>query len=255
MNLAAATAAAAYKYTYTLSRSLYVPLTSRCNSVPLPVTRGPGFALPRPVAESLVGMRLADRAPPPGRGAAVLPDRYRDYDEEDDSSRVHFPPYDLPLVNCLYHGQDDVDGVGDLPGHLRRRRQIIADASAGGGGGVVADDGLRPSISTLIEEVRSRLDLIQPAIAADGAGGGGVAGGFDQVVIAGEGEPTLRMDALLASHAPFDRIVVVGSTVTAMTTTTTPPATAAMAPPPRRADRRHRPPEAAAYDDGRDSWR
>ena len=193
---AASTASAAYKYTYTLGRSLYVPLTSRCNSVPLPATRGPGFALPRSVAESLVGVRDAES------GAAVPPDWYRDYDESDDASRVYLPPHDLPLVNCLYHrGHDDdiIDGVGDLPGHLRRRRQMIADASAAGGDGVgIADDGLRPSISTLVGEVRSRLDLLQPAIATDGSKGGLVAGEFDQVVIAGEGEATLRMDALLA---------------------------------------------------------
>ena len=57
---ATATATSLYKYTYTLGRSLYVPITSRCNSIPLPVTRGPGFVLPESVAESLLHVRHAE---------------------------------------------------------------------------------------------------------------------------------------------------------------------------------------------------
>ena len=122
-------------------------------------------------------------------GAAVPPDWYPDYNESDDASRVYLPPYDLPLVNCLYHcghDEDIINGVGDLPGHLRRRRQMIADASAAGGDGIgIVDDGLRPLVWTLVGKVRSRLDLLQPAIPTNGAKGGLVAGGFDQVVLAG----------------------------------------------------------------------
>ena len=47
----------------------------------------------------------------------------------------------------------------------------------------VENDGIEPSISSIVDEVSSRL---------------GHDPDFDQVVVAGEGEPTLRMDALLA---------------------------------------------------------
>ena len=161
-------ATAIYKYTYTLGRSLYVPLTSRCNSVPLPVTRGPGFQLPRTVAETLVRVRNADV---PG---SVRSDLYDDWLEDE---RVELPPYNIPLVDGLYdHGGDD------LPRHLERQRQIARKARDDGEQHLL-DDLLQPSISTLVEELSSRLDNSTD---------------FDQVVIAGEGEPTLRMDALLA---------------------------------------------------------
>lgn len=180
MAATAATAATAiYKYTYTLGRSLYVPLTSRCNSVPLPQTRGPGFLLPLPAAEALARVRNAELPP----GPSVLPttDLYEDWLEEHD--RVGLPEYDLPLVSGLYRFGDG----GDLSESLQRRREIQAamNASSGGDGGGDAeiDDLLQPSISSLVDEVSSRLDF-DP--------------NFKEVVIAGEGEPTLRMDALLA---------------------------------------------------------
>ena len=181
---AAMVSTALYKYTYTLGRSLYVPLTSRCNSIPLPSTRGPGFTLPRLVAETLVNIRNVEM---PG----CVVDYFRDYDI--DEERVFLPPYDLPLVNSLYKQQQlQGDSSDDLKEHLRQRRQVIADrgtATVDGGDEVgetciVTDDGLRPSISTIINEVRSRLGTSSVE--------------YDQVVIAGEGEPTLRMDALLA---------------------------------------------------------
>jgi hypothetical protein len=121
-------------------------------------------------------------------------DYFRDYDI--DEERVFLPPYDLPLVNSLYKQQQQLqnDGSSDeLKEHLRQRKQVIANRGITtvadshdelGETCIVTDDGLRPSILTIINEVRSRLDT--PSVE------------YDQVVIAGEGEPTLRMDALLA---------------------------------------------------------
>jgi len=43
--------------TYTLGRSLYVPLTSRCNTKTLPQTRGPKFQLPAHVVSTLCRFR------------------------------------------------------------------------------------------------------------------------------------------------------------------------------------------------------
>ncbi|KAL7523573.1 hypothetical protein ACHAXR_001084, partial [Thalassiosira sp. AJA248-18] len=181
---AASTATAICKYTYTLGRSLYVPITSRCNSIPLPSTRGPEFVLPRSVAESLIRVRNAEAQQ---SSSMISPKLYDDYWLEDD--RVGLPPYDLPLVNGLYQFNNASDDDNYLSRHVQQQREIAAaqQKQGGGGGGgeceEVLDDLLEPSIATLVDEVSYRLDN-EPT--------------FDQVVIAGEGESTLRMDALLA---------------------------------------------------------
>lgn len=139
------------------------------------------------MAESLVNVRNVEM---PG----CVVDYFRDYDI--DEERVFLPPYDLPLVNSLYK-QQQLQGdssIDHLKEHLRQRRQIIANRDGQttnvdrgdevGEKYIVTDDGRRPSTLTIINEVRSRLDTLSVD--------------YDQVVIAGEGEPTLRMDALLA---------------------------------------------------------
>ncbi len=124
---------------------------------------------------------------------------YSQVDEDDEESngnrRLESPPYDLPLVNSLYEFH-----YGDISRHLQRRREIFGgtanpNSDEGGGEGeqqryaAVLDDGLQPSISTLVNEVTSRLQQNHQASAEER---------YNQVVIAGEGEPTMRMDALLA---------------------------------------------------------
>jgi len=49
--------------TYTLGKSLYVPLTSRSNSYTLPQTRGPNFLLPSSVVSSLLLLRKIESDP------------------------------------------------------------------------------------------------------------------------------------------------------------------------------------------------
>jgi|Transcript_18970 hypothetical protein len=155
------TATAIYKYTYTLGRSLYIPLTCRCNSIPLPVTRGPKFVLPREVADALMNVRNAEF---PGHGFGHADDG----GGEGDDDRERLPPFPKKwLVNDLYAD------INPPPRQSQKHDSITAD---------IIDDSIQPSISTLINEVHSRLSS-DP---------------FDQLVIAGEGEPTLRMDALLA---------------------------------------------------------
>jgi hypothetical protein len=132
------------------------------------------------VAESLVNVRNVEL---PG----CVVDYFRDYDI--DEERVFLPPYDLPLVNSLYKQQQQQNGGGgssdELKEHLRQRKPTnVGSRDEVGETCIVTDDGLRPSISTIINEVRSRLDTSTVE--------------YDQVVIAGEGEPTLRMDAILA---------------------------------------------------------
>ena len=45
------------RFVYKLGNSLYVPLTSRCNSLTLPQLRGEGFVLPTPVVAALCRVR------------------------------------------------------------------------------------------------------------------------------------------------------------------------------------------------------
>lgn len=54
--------------TYALGRSLYVPLTSRTNSVSLPKTRGPSFSLPPDVLTSLEEVRRLELLGDAGEG-------------------------------------------------------------------------------------------------------------------------------------------------------------------------------------------
>ena len=170
---ASSAATALYKYTYTLGRSLYVPITSRCNSIPLPATRGPGFLLPRGVAEALCVYRNAEV---PGSVPADVygnDNSMEDYNEQ--QQRVHLPPYTMPLVNSLYEFNTN------LPEYLQQQGEMKQT----NGANQLIDDWIEPSIESLVDEVTTRLELAPR-------------GQYDQVVIAGEGEPTLRMDALLA---------------------------------------------------------
>jgi len=168
-----------YKFTYTLGRSLYVPITSRCNSIPLPSTRGDGFVLPKAVAQSLVNVRNMEE---PG---CVRENIYNEYSDDD---RVMLPRYDFPLVNSLYQFH-----YNDLSKHIQQQKDIKESQEEGDDNDYIEDDGIEPSIESLVNEVTTRLNDDSD-------------NQFDQVVIAGEGEPTLRMDALLAvahSIKPF----------------------------------------------------
>mmetsp|Transcript_27286 Transcript_27286/g.55920 ORF Transcript_27286/g.55920 Transcript_27286/m.55920 type:complete len:356 (+) Transcript_27286:65-1132(+) len=171
--MASSAATALYKYTYTLGRSLYVPLTSRCNSVPLPQTRGPGFLLPREVVEALVRVRQAEQNLP-------LDFDLTPYRSGLDDDRFSLPPYDMPVVNGLY---PPASLASFTEYNQKKRGEREQDANA-----LYEDDSLQPPISTLLDEITSR---IQPDT-------GNFTNEFDHVVIAGEGEPTLRMEALLA---------------------------------------------------------
>ena len=114
----------------------------------------------------------------------VREDIYNEYSEDD---RVMLPRYDFPLVNSLYKFH-----CNDLSKHIQQQRDI-KESQKEDDNEYVMDDGLEPSIESLVNEVTTRLNDDSDDQ-------------FDQVVIAGEGEPTLRMDALLAvahSIKPF----------------------------------------------------
>lgn len=153
-----------HKNIYTLGRSLYIPITCRCNSIPLPVTRGPGFLLPKSVADALVSVRHVEC----GEHVPLL-------NVED--NKVALPDFPKKwLVNCLH---DD----------LHTSSLSMSEGKDTIDGKYVLDDRINPSITMLTNEAISYLDNKSQEQS------------FDQIVIAGEGEPTLRMDALLSiSH-------------------------------------------------------
>ena len=130
--------------TYALGRSLYVPLTCRSNSCPLPDTRGPGFVLPADVVGSLLALRRLELAhPASGGGDGNI----------SSGEKMHLPPLDLPYVS---HIDDTVAGP------------------------IITDDMLCKDIESRFQDAkRSRKQ-------------------YDSLVIAGEGEPTLRLSTLLS---------------------------------------------------------
>jgi len=97
-----------------------------------------------------------------------------------DDDRFSLPPYDMPVVNGLY---PPASLASFTEYNQKKRGEREQDANA-----LYEDDSLQPPISTLLDEITSR---IQPDT-------GNFTNEFDHVVIAGEGEPTLRMEALLA---------------------------------------------------------
>lgn len=150
--------------TYSLGRSLYIPLTSRSNSVTLPETRGPGFVLPAETVASLC--------------------RVRDV-EHNRKEWFHW---------CQY--LDTQEMPQKLPPALERVRQLKISSEEQ----EEDKDGRYPLVSTLMEEIDRVLIESSP----------------EAIVIAGEGEPTLRSQAVLAvaracrSRAPLVRLVTNG---------------------------------------------
>jgi len=171
------------KFTYTLGRSLYVPVTSRCNSVPLPQTRGPNFTLPRDIAETLLRFREAEQ---PGSVPPEMHEAWLGGFDDDGEDRVRMPPYTQVLLNSLYPNQTD-DLLRTVQDQKRNRELMSSVAAA------AVPDPLQPSIASLIDEVESRIDEGNHSARNEGG-----KRAYDSVVIAGEGEPTLRMDACLA---------------------------------------------------------
>ena len=131
------------RLSYTLGRSLYLPLTSHCStSLTLPETRGPNFLLPSYVVASLCRVRDAER------GEA----RWKHW--------------------CLW--LDMQEGGQLLPARVT---EPAVEATG------------RPTVEELLQEVASHNEP------------------YDAIVIAGEGEPTLRLDAL---YELMERRLVVG---------------------------------------------
>ena len=105
------TAASILRFTYRLGRSIYIPLTSRCNTIPLPVTRGPGFTLNSDVVDVLRNFRVVENSSP---GISWMNGASSDEGSGRTDKSVHkvvFPEYDLPLVTSLYNYQDEIEST------------------------------------------------------------------------------------------------------------------------------------------------
>lgn len=162
---------AAVALTYSLGRSLYLPLTCRCNSATLPQTRGPGFVLPDDVVDALSEVRRLEGfgrtgVHEPGGGADSATN-------ESAGGKRPLPPPSWPMVDVLPDPQAALDD----------------DANSGRCGAPVKssevdDDGRAPTVQSLVAETLTLLERERQR--------------YDSVVIAGEGEPTLRLGALLS---------------------------------------------------------
>lgn len=139
--------------TYTLGNSnhhvVYVPLTSYCNSVTLPQTRGPNFRLPPNVVASLC--------------------RIRDVESGISSTEGWWKQWWSVWLD-----------------HPATSQKMPAKANAA----TVLDEkdsDRRPTVDELVAEVKAHLLNNKPNGTVDWT-----------IVIAGEGEPTLRLNALIA---------------------------------------------------------
>jgi hypothetical protein len=141
---------AASVFTYTLGKSLYIPLTSRCNSLTLPQTRGVNFVLPNSVISSLLNVRLA---------------------EDHQSDNVSISDYDsqITLEDRSILPPNNLSWKVEEPW----TNQSVATSKT------IPEF---PSTHALFQEVKHHLELHVHDI--------------DSIVFAGEGEPTLRLEAL-----------------------------------------------------------
>ena len=143
---------AAHVFTYTLGKSLYISLTSRCNSLTLPQTRGVNFALPNSVIASLLNVRQAEIQHSDDAVANI-----------DEYSHIQFEG------KSLLPPKDDSSWKNDLVGGID---SMLHDTP-------IPEF---PSTNVLFKEVKHHLELCTDDI--------------EEIVFAGEGEPTLRMKTL-----------------------------------------------------------
>lgn len=141
------------RLTYSLGKSLYVPLTSRCNAKTLPTTRGTNFLLPPAVVASLCRVRNCEHDSVQWKNWCTW------LDTQKSSFSQKLPPSLETISEIIISMSDDSDDDNDNK-HATPRR---------------------PTVTELMEEIQSVSKRSS----------------FDAIVIAGEGEPTLRWKELL----------------------------------------------------------
>ena len=185
-------------YTYQLGRSLYIPLTSKCNSNTLPCTRG-GIpflkTLPKDVLRSLVLVRVAEHEnSPPFTSLNVF---------KSDTLREDI---DSTISSWLQNGQnndyDDTDMVEKIRNILSSSLSLTETEMQLNGvddtNDIIFDnDGFYPSIETLYHEIKYLFHNTKPSISTDKETSTTSQNlPIESIVFAGEGEPTLRLDAI-----------------------------------------------------------
>jgi hypothetical protein len=174
---------AASYFTYTLGRTLHVPLTSKCNSQTLPQLRGNGFTLPVHVVAALCRVRDAERASTTSTAAStdtssapaatppLPPPRWAGwcaYLDTQEGGRQKLPPPDGPALARL--PPPPPPAVGEVSSNAERA----------------------PKLDDLLEEIRQQLVL-----GGSSAAGSSSPGEIESVVLSGEGEPTLRWNDMI----------------------------------------------------------
>ena len=144
--------------TYALGRSLYVPLTCRSNTRTLPETRGPGFVLPTDVVSSLLEVRRLELLGGAGDDV-ILADSKLGRNSGAGVSLSTDGKMHLPPLDLPYVSHLD-DATASSP-------QIVTD-------------------EMLCKDIESRFQHAKRNNLQ-----------YDSLVIAGEGEPTLRLSTLL----------------------------------------------------------
>ena len=151
-------------FLYKLGNSLYVPLTSRCNSRTLPQLRGEGFLLPTPVVAALCRVRDAELH---HRSTGDRAERKEWHDTIGDGDGDPPPKTTLPPPTF--------EAVATLP-PLRG-----TGGDAGAGHEPLLPPSREPRLDDLMREIRHefREDDTTDVV--------------ESIVVAGEGEPTLRL--------------------------------------------------------------
>ena len=164
------TTASILRFTYRLGRSIYIPLTSRCNTIPLPVTRGPGFTLNSDVVEVLRNFRLVENSPGSWmNGASIDEDSGR---MDNSVHKVVFPEYDLPLVTSLYNYQDEIESTTSTSTATTKSNNNDENNVQNMKQMHIQEDSIQPSIEMLVDQVATHLeddlDLHEVCIAGEG---------------------------------------------------------------------------------------
>ena len=159
-------------FTYKLGRSLYIPITSRCNSRTLPELRGEGFMLPAHVVAALCRIRDVEQNTQAWSG-------WCNYLDTQDGGKFQLPP--RPATDSQ-----------------QETRQQSEDKQE------------RSLVKELFQEVQdycSRI-VVDPSTAKE-IEGDDAALLLESIVFSGEGEPTCRWDDLLelASMIRDDEII------------------------------------------------
>lgn len=153
------------KFVYKLGNSLYVPLTSRCNSLTLPQLRGDGFVLPTPVVAALCRVRDAESF---DRNSGQ--EKGRDWDSE--------------WYNHYSDGGENVPPKMKLPPPPFGTVASLPPRAIG-------DDSIverEPGLDVLLQEIRNEFvntDAQESKTTSERT--------IESIVIAGEGEPILRL--------------------------------------------------------------